>query len=256
MLNLFSSFKTIFRKRKETEFADMPLFVNPDQFINLAAYLLESSNTKFNLIGLMMATGVPFSHIRHKVMVKQKDSKTIVYKSDLIEEEITRHTLCDAGVVVAVMRSLVYKNTDSHIIAWKLNRIIKHLFNSNITIKTLSKIYDVILIKQSGLPARTQGCGIELVDIDTINLASKIEYIDSFKPIQINKANLSHYKMSDSRFKKTIARLVEEFLTEDDGTQKTIHTLNTYLRIKTEEKGINYRSTYRQRKHLLSRLLH
>ncbi|WKC58515.1 hypothetical protein [Borrelia sp. P9F1] len=181
---------SIFKKRKDATPVFPPIIVNPGQFIILANHLLTSTNFKFNLIGLTMATGAAVTELQGRLLVKQKDSNTIIYKSEDTSYEVTRHTLCDAGVVVAYMRSLVYNKTDSHVITWKLNRTIKHLFNTNITTKTLIKIYS-ILIEQSGHPIKDacplRGCDIKLVEHDTLDLAGKIRYINSFKPIQITK---------------------------------------------------------------------
>ncbi|AYE37012.1 hypothetical protein DB313_06165 (plasmid) [Borrelia turcica IST7] len=253
-LHLFTKKRKNITKKHSTDI----ISVNSSEFILLATALIQSGNIKHNLLGIIMSTGIPLAHLNDKIILKQKSNNTIIYKITNSKEFI-RHTLIDPKLVVHSIRALYLKNPYPHYNAWELNRILKKVLRSNITTKTLEKIYSLILSQSTSLAQKNASVNnIQLVRKPVIESFAKIIlHINSFTPLRINKANLAFYKASNSLVKHTIALLIEDFFSANNlATHKnTLHNLNAFLKVKLKEKGINFKSTYKHRKELLSSIL-
>ncbi|WP_445436358.1 hypothetical protein [Candidatus Borreliella tachyglossi] len=244
-----------------------PVNINPKEFIILAEYLIDSRNIKHQLLGIMMLSGIPLAHLTNKIIVIQKRKNTLVYRSDT-DIEISRNTLIEARDVIFAIKRLARNFIPTQ--ARELNKILKKLFGTSITTKSLEKIYNLVLIKKIRVEKQYLDDFDKSIikydykhDIKLINkpiikdLNDKINYINSFNILNLNKNNLQIYKKGNSRVKSIIAFLIEDFFNanSDNYYKNTLCDLKSYINLRLKDSGINYKDTCKSQQELFYRVL-
>ncbi|AHH13402.1 Hypothetical protein BHO_0122202 (plasmid) [Borrelia hermsii YBT] len=212
----------------------------------------------------MLSSGIPLSALNNKNFTITNFTDNIIsYTLSSSGLQIKKHTLLNPKLITNAIYSL--KKLNSTILAWKLNRILKKLFLTNITSKHLESIYYAILNSSHRKNAfcfynhsssqNLKHKHIKLVSKTTpLNSYKNLKFINSFQSLRIHTSNLLFYKNSNNKLYSNIATLIESFFL-DNKSNKNLHTLKSYINLHLKQLGINYKLTNRTQKQLFSHIL-
>ncbi|WP_024652902.1 hypothetical protein [Borrelia persica] len=263
---MFKMFRLNFFRRKRSD--NPNLNINPDEFILLGTHLIQSENIKYKLIGIIMSTGIPLTHLNNKnILVAKNSNNTIIYKPNN-GLELTRYTLIDSQIVVNAIQSL-QNVTILPIQAFKLNRSLHKFFDLKITTKDLRNIYGTILntrknlidnfvLFNNNLKNKISTCKCNLISLvnepKIQNIEKKLQHIHSFNFVTLNKNNLERYKNSKSRFKNIIASIIEEFFSNKAISMYNHrpHKIKRYINLRLKEMNVPSKFTYKHQLEIFS----
>ncbi|XPC98242.1 hypothetical protein QIA20_07380 (plasmid) [Borreliella japonica] len=230
--------------------------INPDEFILISEHLINSSSTNHQLLGIIMASGIPLAHLKN-----QNIKTPYNFKSDILS-----YTL-DNGLQIQTY-SLICSNKISRCIenlnksellaigADKINYVAKNIFGFRITTKQLKIVYSLIIKSKEALHEikyNSNSQNIFLVKTPCIlNLSQKLNYIKSFAPLKLNQSNLNHYLNSSTGTKLTIINLISNFFTEKEPC-KNLHNLKLYINANLRKIGV-YKNTNELQKRIFSKV--
>ncbi|WP_152031117.1 hypothetical protein [Borrelia turcica] len=212
-----------------------------------------------------MSTGIPLNHLNNKsILAFQKDNHSLFYKVDS-NRLFRKYTLTDSSSIVKAIRFLARSHESIH--ARKINRIIKRIFNLNLTSKNIQDIYYLIFkdkiaitLLDNTFPCmdsfvyNTKLDNILLVNEPLLDLNKILAYINSFSHLKLNKSSLALFKNSTSHIEKSIAFLVEDFFNNNKYRYKNLHQLISFINSNLKQMGIDYKSTCKSQKKIFLRL--
>ncbi|AHH10070.1 Hypothetical protein BPA_0900021 (plasmid) [Borrelia parkeri SLO] len=231
--------------------------INPDEFILISNYLILSSSTIHNLLGIIMASGIPLTHLKDPfIKIFYTFNNNIITYTLSNGLQFQQYSLLEPNVIATSIKNL-NKNILSSIHAYKINYIAKNIFNFSITTKHIISIYSLIAKSKNtfnNIYYNNTHLNILLDNQPCIlDLYEKINYIKSFNRLKLNKNNLDLFKNHTNKNLSTIASLVESFFL-DQTSNKNLHTLKSYINLHLKQLGIPYKSTNRLQKQLLSHI--
>ncbi|UPA17450.1 hypothetical protein bcCo53_001654 (plasmid) [Borrelia coriaceae] len=230
--------------------------INPDEFILLSKHLIHSSSTIHNLLGIIMASGIPLTHLKDpNIKTPYNFKKNIILYALSNGLQFEQYSLFNSNDIANCIRNLdKHKLTSIH--TYKINYIAKHIFNFRITTKQIQLIHSLIIKSKATLNNisynHTHNIILERKPC-ILNLYDKIKYIKSFYLLKLNKNNLNHYKNNSNQTLATIATLVENFFLEHT-SNKNLRTLKSYINLHLKKLGINYKYTNRIQHQLFSNI--
>ncbi|WP_330730458.1 hypothetical protein [Borrelia turicatae] len=236
----------------------IPIYkINPDEFILISNHLILSSSTIHNLLGIIMASGIPLTHLKDPgIKIFYTFNKNIITYTLSNGLQLQQYSLLKSNVIATSIKNL-NKNILSSIHAYKINYIAKNIFNFSITTKHIISIYSLIAKSKftfNNISYNNTHLNILLDNKPCIlDLYEKINYIKSFNRLKLNKNNLDLFKNHPNKTLSTIASLVESFFL-DQTLNKNLHTLKSYINLHLKQLGIPYKSTNRLQKLLFSHI--
>ncbi|SCW41238.1 hypothetical protein SAMN02983004_01008 [Borreliella japonica] len=230
--------------------------INPDEFILISEHLINSYSTTHQLLGIIMASGIPLTHLKN-----QNIKTPYNFKSDILSYtldnglQIQTYSLICANKISGCIENL-NKNRLLSINADKINYVAKNIFDFSITTKQLKIVYSLIAKSKETLDEIRYNANSQnffLVKTPCIlNLSQKLNYIKSFAPLKLNQSNLNHYLNSSTGTKLTIINLISNFFTEKEPC-KNLHNLKLYINANLKHLGI-YKNTSKLQKQIISKV--
>ncbi|PRR11083.1 hypothetical protein [Borreliella burgdorferi] len=230
--------------------------INPNEFILISENLINSSSTKHHLLGIIMAAGIPLTHLKNQNIKTPYNfqSDTISYTLDS-GLQIQTHSLICSNKISRCIENLD-KNRLISINTTRINYVAKKIFGFDITTKQLRIVYSLIAkSKETPNEVRHNSNSQSIFLVNTpciLNLSQKLNYIKSFAPLKLNQNNLNYYKNSSNELKSTITNLISNFIAEKEPC-KNLHTLTLYINANLKKLGI-YKNTCKLQKRIISKI--
>ncbi|WP_418905329.1 hypothetical protein QIA30_06295 (plasmid) [Borreliella turdi] len=250
-------FSKFFLKLKSYKNRENPLYeINPEEFILISKNLMETSSTVHKLLGIIMASGIPLSHLKNlntKTPHNFKSNRlSYILDNGLM---LKTYSLVPSNGISKCIENL-NKNELLSIGARKINYVAKNIFDFNITTKQLKIAYSLIVKSKEKLKASkyTKNPGnIRITENPCIlDLGEKLDYINLFKPVKPNENNLNYYKNSMHKNTYTIANLISNFFSGNEPC-KNLYNLKLYINANLRKLGI-YKSTNKLQKQIFSKI--
>ncbi|MCD2416726.1 hypothetical protein LRB87_02565 [Borreliella burgdorferi] len=232
--------------------------INPDEFILISEHLINSYSITHQLLGIIMASGIPLTHIKN-----QNIKTPYNFKSDILSYtlnsglQIQTYSLICSNKISRCIENLD-KNRLLSIGADKINYVAKNIFDFRITTKKLRIIHSLIARSKETLHEiryNSHSQNFFLVKTPCIlHLYQKLKYIKSYAPLKLNQNNLNYYRNSSNELTSTITNLISNFFNEsENGYFKNLHNLTLYINSNLKNLGI-YKNTSKLQKRIISKI--
>ncbi|WP_215535930.1 hypothetical protein [Borreliella bavariensis] len=230
--------------------------INPDEFILISEHLINATSTTHQLLGIIMASGMPLTHLKN-----QNIKTPYNFKSDILSYtldnglQIQTYSLICSNKISRCIENL-NKSELLSISADKINYVAKNIFDFNITTKQLKIVYSLIAKSKETLHEikyNSNSQNFFLVKTPCIlNLYQKLNYIKSFTPLRLNRNNLNYYLNSSNELTSTIANLISKFFTKNESC-KNLYNLKLYINANLKHQGI-YNNTSKLQKLIIAKI--
>ncbi|AZA28340.1 hypothetical protein [Borreliella garinii] len=215
--------------------------INPNEFILISEHLINSSSTNHQLLGIMMASGIPLAHLKNQNIKTTYNLKSNILSYTLSSGlQIQTYSLICSNRISRCIENLD-KNRLLSIDARRINYVANNIFGFGITTKQLKIVYSLIVKYKEALHEimyNSNSQNIFLVDKPCIlNLSQKLNYIKSFSLLKLNQDNLNYYLNS----------------TTEKEPYKNLHTLKLYINANLKHLGI-YKNTSKLQKRIISKI--
>ncbi len=189
--------------------------INPDEFILISKNPMDTASTNHQLLGIIMASGIPLTHLKNQNIKTPHNFKSnilsYILDSGLL---IKTYSLVCSNEISKCIQNLEKKKLLS-IRAHKINYIAKKIFDFGITTKQLKIAYSLIVKSKETLKAKKYTNNPENISLTKkpciLNLYEKLDCIKSFTPVKPHKGNLNYYMNSLHKNTYTIANLISNF---------------------------------------------
>ncbi|WNZ75005.1 hypothetical protein PT137_04495 (plasmid) [Borreliella garinii] len=250
LYKFFPKFKFSKHKRK-------PIYeINPEEFILISEHLMNTSSTTHQLLGIIMASGIPLAHLKNQNIKTPHNSISNILSYILDSGLLLKtYSLVCSNKIAKCIENLDKKKLLS-ISAHKINYIAKKIFDFKITTKQLKIAYSLI-VKSKETPKaikyNSNSKNISLVKKPCIlNLYDKLDYINAFTPIKPHKGNLDYYRNSMHKNTYTIANLISNFFDKNESC-KNLYNLKLYINANLR-KLVIYKNTCKLQKRIISKI--
>ncbi|WP_210361691.1 hypothetical protein [Borreliella valaisiana] len=229
--------------------------INPNEFILISKHLINSFSTTHKLLGIIMASGIPLTHLKNVIKTPFNFKDDLIFYQLSNGLRLVKHSLICSNTISRCIENLD-KNILPSVGTEKINYIAKNIFDFRITTKQIRIIHSLIATSKTTLNEigyNSNSNNILLVNKPCIlNLYQKICYIKSFEYLKPNKNNLNYYKNNPNRLTSTIANLIENFLLEKEPC-KNLYNLKLYINSNLKNLGIHNNSNKLQ-KQIISKI--
>lgn len=230
--------------------------INPDEFILISEHLINSYSITHQLLGIIMASGIPLTHIKNQNIKTPYNFKSDIFSYTLNNGlQIQTHSLICSNKISRCIESL-NKNRSLSIGADKINYVAKNIFDFRITTKQLKIIHSLITRAKETLHEiryNSHSKNFFLAKTPCIlNLYQKLKYIKSFAPLKLNQNNLNYYRNSSNELTSTITNLISNFFNENESC-KNLYNLTLYINANLKKLEI-YKNTCKLQKRIISKI--
>ncbi len=254
---MYMTFCKFFPKLKFSRHRENPLYeINPDEFILISKNLMNTASTNHQLLGIIMASGIPLAHLKNQNIKTPHNSKPNILSYILDNGLLIKtYSLVGSNEISKCIQNIDKKKLLS-ISAYKINYIAKKIFDFRITTKQLKIAYSLIVKSKEKLKVNkyTNNPGnISLTKKPCIlNLCEKLDYIRSFTIVKPHTGNLNYYMNSMHKNTYTIANLISNFFSENESC-KNMYNLKLYINTNLRKLGI-YKNTSHLQKRIFSKI--
>ncbi|WP_327786076.1 hypothetical protein [Borreliella garinii] len=250
-------FSKFFLKFKTSKNRENPIYeINPKEFILISKNLLKTSSTTHQLLGIIMASGIPLSDLKNPNIKTSHNPKSNILSYVLDNGfRLKTYSLVCYNEISKCIENL-NKSELLSISTDKINYVAKKIFDFNITTKQLKIAYSLIVKSKETTEDNKYTKNPENIRINKkpciLNLGEKIKYINSFKLVGPDEKNLSILRKSKNKNTYAIANLIVMFFS-GNAPCKNLYNLKLYINANLKKLGIN-KNTSELQKRIFSKI--